>query len=149
MAAHYRMMEERDRNGVIGMMRVFYASDAVSTNGSEEIFERDFSACVGDCPFVEGYVFIRDNETVGYSMVSKTYSTECGRLTLWLEDLYIRDGFRGEGIGGGFIAFLEDKYPKRLIRLEVEKENLRALKVYRKHGFTEISYLEMIKHAFD
>jgi diamine N-acetyltransferase len=144
-----RAMEERDREAVIEMMRVFYASDAVSTNGSEEIFSRDFSACVGDCQFVEGYVFEKESGLVGYSMVSKSFSTECGRHTLWLEDLYISDGHRGEGIGGGFIEFIENKYPGRLIRLEVETENERALAVYRKHGFTELPYMEMIKHAFD
>lgn len=37
-------MTEKDKNAVIGMMRVFYSSDAVLTNGSEEIFENDFNA---------------------------------------------------------------------------------------------------------
>ena len=33
-----RHMEERDRAQVLEMMRVFYSSEAVMTNGSEEIF---------------------------------------------------------------------------------------------------------------
>ena len=36
-----RIMENADLSAVINMMRGFYASDAVLTNGSEEIFLAD------------------------------------------------------------------------------------------------------------
>ena len=51
-----RKMEERDRETVLSMMRVFYASPAVFTNGSEEIFSRDIDACVLENPYAEGSV---------------------------------------------------------------------------------------------
>ena len=41
-----RLMKEQDKNEVIEMMTVFYASEAVSTNGSREIFESDFNNCI-------------------------------------------------------------------------------------------------------
>ena len=41
---------------VIEMMRVFYASPAVHTNGSEEIFLNDVENCINDNPYLEGYV---------------------------------------------------------------------------------------------
>lgn len=34
-------MEEKHRKSILDMMRVFYASPAVLTNGSEEIFEAE------------------------------------------------------------------------------------------------------------
>ena len=43
-----RGMEEKDRNQVLEMMRVFYASPAILSNGSEEIFEADVNTCISD-----------------------------------------------------------------------------------------------------
>lgn len=52
-----RKMTENDRDTVLDMMRVFYASPAVFTNGSEEIFQNDIENCVNDSPYLEGYIF--------------------------------------------------------------------------------------------
>ena len=41
-----RAMELRDKAEIIEMMRVFYASPAVLSNGSEEIFLRDIYQCL-------------------------------------------------------------------------------------------------------
>lgn len=43
---------------VMEMMRIFYASPAVLSNGSEEIFRNDIENCINDSPYLEGYVFI-------------------------------------------------------------------------------------------
>ena len=47
-----RTMKETDRAQILAMMRVFYASPAVWSNGSEAIFEADFSACIGGSPYL-------------------------------------------------------------------------------------------------
>lgn len=38
------------------MMRVFYASPAVFTNGSDDIFRTDIENCINDNPYLEGYI---------------------------------------------------------------------------------------------
>ena len=93
-----RPMVEADRESVLEMMRVFYASPAVFTNGSEEIFAADIEACVSGSPYLEGYI-LEDGEMQGYAMVAKSFSTEFGKPCIWIEDLYIRDAFRGQGLG--------------------------------------------------
>ena len=50
-----RNMTEGDRVEVGKMMEVFYASPAVLSNGSAEIFENDIENCVNECPYLEGY----------------------------------------------------------------------------------------------
>ncbi len=133
------------RGEVIAMMEVFYKSPAVFTDGSREIFERDVDACLEDNPYLEGYVF-KDGETVcGYAMVAKSFSTEFGKPCLWIEDLYIKEVYRGRGMGKQFLAFADRTYPRHVIRLEVEAENTAACHVYKKAGFGELPYLEMIK----
>ena len=140
-----RVMEERDREAVVRLMRVFYASEAVFTNGSEEIFHKDIDACVGDCPFAEGYVLEEQGTIVGYGMLAKSFSTEFGALCVWIEDIYVVDEWRGKGVGSAFISFVSEKYKGCLLRLEAEKENERALRVYEKSGFTVLPYLELKK----
>ena len=38
-----------------------------------------------------------------------------------------------------------EKYPRSVLRLEVEEDNERAIKVYRKNGFEVLPYMEMKK----
>ena len=142
-----RPMVERDAPTVIGMMRTFYASPAVHTNGSEEIFEADVAECVGDSPYAEGFVFEVEGALVGYGMLAKSYSTEFGKRCIWIEDLYLLPDYRGLGIGSAFFAFVEKRYPGCLLRLEVEEENERARHVYEKNGFDILPYMEMKKDS--
>lgn len=140
-----RLMERCDKSEVIKMMRTFYASDAVMTNGSEEIFDADIEGCLGDSPYIEGYVFEENGEIQGYGMLAKSFSTEFGKPCIWIEDIYVKDAYRSLGIGSAFLRFVEERYPDTVLRLEVEKENERALNVYKKCGFYELPYMEMKK----
>lgn len=145
MQSAIRGMEEKDRNQVLEMMRVFYASPAVLSNGSEEIFEADFAACISDSPFLEGYILENAEDIQGYAMVAKSFSTEFGKPCIWIEDIYVKDAYRGFGIGSRFLKFIASKYPDAILRLEVEAENERAVNVYQQCGFEVIPYMEMKK----
>ena len=138
-------MEARDREEILAMMRVFYASPAVLTDGSEEIFQRDIENCLEDNPFVEGYVMEEENLLQGYAMIAKSYSTEFGKPCIWIEDIYIKEECRGRGIGSSFFDFITKKYTDHIFRLEVEEENERAIHVYRSCGFAVLPYMEMKK----
>ena len=140
-----RKMEENDRDVVLEMMRGFYASPAVLSNGSEEIFTADIDNCVNDSPYLEGYVFEQSGKIIGYSMLAKSFSTEFGKECIWVEDIYVKEGFRGRGIGSRFFDLISKKYPEAIVRLEVEAENERARAVYEKNGFDYMPYLEMKK----
>lgn len=145
MSSTIRAMEEKDRSAVIEMMRGFYASPAVLSNGSEEIFKADIDNCVNDSPYLEGYVLEYHGEIIGYGMLAKSYSTEFGKPCIWIEDLFVKKEYRGCGIGSSFFKFIEEKYPCSVFRLEVEAENKRAIAVYKKNGFDVLPYMEMKK----
>ncbi len=141
-----RLMQPGDKEAVLAMMEVFYASPAVLSNGSAAIFANDFEACVNnENPYLEGYLFEENGLIQGYAMVAKSFSTEFGRPCIWVEDLYIKENFRGAGIGSLFLEFIEKNYPRTVLRLEVEEENGRAVKVYEKNGFNVLPYMEMKK----
>ena len=140
-----RNIQERDREAVLSMMRTFYASDAVWSNGSDEIFAADVDACLSDSPYIEGYVFEGESGLQGYAMVAKSFSTEFGKPCMWLEDIYVAPEFRDRGIGSAFMSYIQNKYTDAIFRLEVEPENERAVHVYEKCGFVVIPYMEMKK----
>lgn len=138
-------MAAEHAESVIDMMRVFYTSPAVYTNGSEEIYRADVENCINDNPFLEGYVFMENERIAGYGMLAKSFSTEFGKQCIWIEDIYINPEHRGKGIGSEFLAFVEKSYPDAILRLEVEEENERAVHVYKKAGFGVLPYMEMKK----
>jgi GNAT superfamily N-acetyltransferase len=140
-----RTMRQQDKPQILTMMREFYASPAVLSNGSEEIFSNDIDNCVGDNPFIEGFVLEDSNGIQGYAMVAKSYSTEFGKTCVWIEDLYVTEDHRGLGLGTSLLQFITDHYTDCIFRLEVEQENLRAIRVYEKCGFSVLPYLEMKK----
>ena len=140
-----RPIEARDKTEILNMMRAFYVSPAVFSNGSDEIFSNDIENCIGGSPYVEGYVIEDSNDIQGYMMIAKSYSTEFGKPCIWLEDIYIKDAYRGLGLGRAFIEFITKKYTDCIFRLEVEEENKRAVGLYKKCGFTVLPYMEMKK----
>ena len=145
MNTNIRKMTEADREVVVNMMRTFYHSPAVFTNGSEEIYNNDVTACVGDNPYAEGFIFEHEKEILGYGMIAKSFSTEFGKPCIWVEDLYLKEEYRGRGVGSNFFAYLEKLYPNTIMRLEVEEDNTRAVAVYKKNGYEELPYMEMKK----
>ena len=137
-----RKMEASDRDAVLTLMREFYASDAVFTSGSDQIFKTDIDTCLRGSPYLEGYVF-DDGEILGYAMVAKSFSTEFGAPCMWIEDIYLKESARNRGFGSKFIEYITKKYENCIFRLEVEEENAQAVHVYQKHGFTVLPYTEM------
>lgn len=140
-----RPISPADTNAILDMMRVFYNSPAVHTNGSEDIFRTDIATCLSNSPYLEGYVFEVNGELGGYAMLAKSFSTEFGKPCVWIEDIYIMENCRGLGIGTAFLTMIETKYPNAVFRLEVEEENERAVRVYRKCGYDFLPYREMKK----
>jgi ribosomal protein S18 acetylase RimI-like enzyme len=140
-----RTMTESDKEAVIEMMRVFYASPAVISDGSEEIFLSDVENCINSNPYLEGYIVEDSSEIQGYVMIAKSFTTEFGKPCIWIEDLYIKEKHRGAGIGNMVMNFITQKYTDCIFRLEVEKENDRAVMLYKKCGFEFLPYMEMKK----
>ena len=112
-----RAMQLKDMEEVVGMMRVFYDSPAVIHAAPDEILRQDVKDCVGDCPYIEGYIFEENDRILGYSMVAKSYSTEYGGICVWVEDLYMKEEARGLGIGTAFFRFLDENYVRPLVNI--------------------------------
>lgn len=140
-----RVLQPEDFQQVLDMMRVFYASDALLVHPEDSVLERTLRDSMAGGPYVTGYGFEVDGDLAGYGMVSRSYSTETGGICLWIEDIYILPQHRGQGIGTAFLQFVEGLGGAVRLRLEAEPENERAMHVYRKAGFRELGYTQLIK----
>ena len=72
------------------------------------------------------------------------FSREAGGMVVWIEEIYVRSAFRGRGVGGAFFAWLHANVPAIRYRLEVEPSNERAQSLYRRLGFSELPYVQMV-----
>ncbi len=144
-----RKILREDTAAVLKMMRTFYNSAAVLTNGSEKIFAANIENCLGGSNFIEGFVFLAEEKIIGYGMLAKGYSTEFGGDCIWIEDIFIEPEYRGRGYGTKFIEYVKEIYPNKILRLETEHENLKALNVYKNLGFKELPYLELVLADMD
>ena len=142
-----RKMQLEDKKEILTMMEEFYSSNAVATNGSNEIFETDFENCINDYQYLEGFVFCQKKKILGYAMIAKSFSTEFAKRCIYLEDLFIKKEFRGQGIITEFLRYLENIYVNSIFKLEVDKCNINAIEVYKKRGFIPLSYIEMKKET--
>lgn len=141
----FSKISEEHRQELLKMMTEFYRSDAVATDGSHEIFEKDIDECISNSQFLEGFILYADEDVAGYSMLAHSFSTEFGKHCVWVEDIFIKQEYRHKGISTKFFKYLNKIYPNVLFKLEVEDYNSNAIKSYQKNGFEKLPYLEMLK----
>jgi GNAT superfamily N-acetyltransferase len=60
----------------------------------------------GERPSAEAVIAEWQGETAGFALFFVNFSTFVGRPGLYLEDLYVRERFRGHGIGKGLLLHL-------------------------------------------
>lgn len=142
-----RQITKEDRQIFLKMTEEFYNSPAVLHNIPKEYMQRTFEQITSNSPYVEGYIITTDDgSTAGYVLIVNTYSNEAGGMVAWIDELYISEEFRGRGLGSGVLRELIQKFEgAALIRLEAEKENVRAIKLYKSFGFKPLEYLQFIK----
>ncbi len=84
------------------------------------------------------WLICADEEPVGYIVLTWGFSLEFGGRDAFVDELYIEEGCRGQGVGRQTLAFAESVCQARDIQalhLEVERENVNAQAVYERVGF--------------
>ncbi len=142
-----RRIEPKDEACYLRMAAAFYTSPAVSHPVNTENFCRTFAELMRSDTYAEGYIILSGEEPAGYALLAKTYSQEAGGLVVWVEELYIKEAYRGQGLGREFFRYLGRHLPAstRRLRLEMTAENGRAAEMYRRLGFTPLPYLQMLR----
>ncbi len=142
-----RKMMREDMDVFLEFTEMFYQSDAVLQPIPQNYHIDAFNEIMRSEVYLEGYIFEFDERPIGYAITAKKYSHEAGGLVLWIEELYVLDEYQSQGIGKEFFKFIKSILDESIVRLrlEVDSENSRAKKFYKKMGFDVLEYEQMIK----
>lgn len=141
-----RKAEAADRSLLRPLFSEFYATDAVLHGIPSHYHDAALDELFSPGSLQIAYLLGTDRETAGYALISKKYSHEAGGMEWWLEELYLRPQFQGQGLGSAFFSFLLAEAKRenvRRLRLEVEPENTRAAALYARFGFQPLGYGQM------
>lgn len=142
-----RKINENDRESFICMSEMMYSSSAVSHSIPHSYHIRTFDELMKSDTYAQAYIFEYNGKTAGYALLAKTFSREAGGMVIWIEEIYIKEEFRGKGLGSEFFAYLEENKSDNVarLRLEVEPDNDGAIALYKRMGYEPLEYSQMIK----
>ena len=119
----------------------------------QEAYDKDltsqaFQALLNDPTLGHVWLIQLNDQTVGYLAFTLGYSIEFGGRTAFVDELFIEEGYRQQGIGREVLA-LVDQFGKQaglqVLFLEVAKDNLPAQALYQKMGYRERKYYLLAK----
>ena len=141
-----RQLKLTDRDDFLRMANEFYSGPGVLHKVDPAVLERTFREMISDSPFLEGFIFEKEGQTVGYAELSYSFAPEVGGRSIFIEEIFVDAAYRGQGIGHKFLDFCVSlvKGETRRIRLEATRSNEKAIALYRSYGFEELDYMQMV-----
>ena len=132
----FKQAKGADLDEVLEMMREYYAFDDLQFD--VEGARPALKSLIENKSFGRVWTIGCGTEHAGYLVLTFGYSLEFhGRFGL-IDELYLRSPFRNRGIGSKALAFAQHHCESSgipVLRLEVERVNLRARAAYRNFGF--------------
>lgn len=97
-----------------------------------------------DSPFVKEVIYIENDTVVGYLGYSIMYEKA------EINNIYVSEQYRSQGIGSKLLNYLVKKCKIcENITLEVRKDNINAICLYKKYGFKEVAIREKYYDGVD
>jgi GNAT superfamily N-acetyltransferase len=133
----FQLFSEQEIPSLLEMMRDFYANQEMRFDKAAATLA--VSHLLANPKQGQIYLAFWGSELAGYFVLTFCYSLEFhGRFGL-LDEVYLRDTYRGQKLGKSIVAFAEELCKKAgiaALRLEVGRENLPAQSLYKASGFT-------------
>jgi ribosomal protein S18 acetylase RimI-like enzyme len=138
MEPSFRVAGPSDADALVAMMRDFNEHERIAFDEREvraalaQLFANDALglACL----------MLLHEEVAGYVVIVFGFSIEFRGRDAFIDELFVKDVYRGRGLGTAALRFAEGVCRGRGVRalhLEVERENTGAQAVYRRAGFTD------------
>jgi ribosomal protein S18 acetylase RimI-like enzyme len=132
----FRIAVESDAELLLGFMQSYYAYDGHG-------FDREKArvalvSLLRNPEFGRAWLILDGDSPVGYVVICLGYSLEWLGRDAFVDELYLREEYRGHGWGENTMAFLETAAQElgvRALHLEVIHGNDGAMNLYRKLGF--------------
>ena len=142
----FRDITPEDREMVLPMVEAFYQTDAVDHPVDRAVMERSFRAAADPSePLLRGVLVYDGADVAGYVYLTICYSAEVGGRCIFIEEIFLNEGYRGRGLGKEVMAWIQGQYPDvRRLRLEVTQVNQSAIRLYEKSGYRYLRYDQMV-----
>ncbi len=127
-----------DAEELVALMREFYAYDHIAFD--EGAARRALAQILQDRRFGLVHLIHAGTETAGYLILTFGFSLEFQGRDAFVDELYLREPFRGRGLGKASIEFAAEVCGAEgigALHLEVERANTRAQALYRRAGFRD------------
>lgn len=127
-----------DIEAVIQLMQRLYEHDAIAFD--ESAARLALQRLVANAQHGAVWVMRDGAQVIGYSVVTFGYSLEFHGTDAFLDELYVCESYRGQGLARRAIELAEQVCRERGVRalhLEVERDNTHAQAVYRRLGFSD------------
>jgi GNAT superfamily N-acetyltransferase len=124
----------------IAMMRALERADPGVTPFDEQRRRAIFDQFVRDSPYGRAWLIVEGEHPVGYVVLTVSFSFEYRGCDAYIDELYIAEEHRGQGIGRRAMEFVETvarELGVNAMHLEVSRDNEAALELYRHIGYVD------------
>ncbi len=141
-----RKIEAKDEAAFLALINAFYHTEGVLHSVPMSHARATFAALMERSPYVDCLIAEQDEIPVGLAMLALTWSNEAGGLTVWIEELYVSDATRGQGVGTALLQAVHCRWPEaKRFRLEVAPNNEKAAALYATLGYKSLSYGQLVR----
>ena len=144
--ADFKIAEKSDIETLVEFIREFYEFEHLKFD--ESIVRTALAKILDDDSLGRVWLIQHGDEAIGYVVLTFGYSLEFRGRDAFIDELYIRESYRGQGVGMSVIQFIESVSPSlgiQALHLEVERKNTAAQNLYRKVGFKDHNRYLMTK----
>ena len=134
----FKLAHHADLDILLDLVREYYAFDGHTY--SRGVVRAALEGLISKPAFGRVWLICEDELPVGYVILTIGYSIEYHGHDAFVDEVYLRESYRGRGWGRGALAFVEQACRElgvHALHLEVERENTVAQAVYRKFGFED------------
>ncbi len=142
MALTIRSATSNDVGTLVDLMTDFYAEANHPLPPAQAT--RAFQALLAEHQL--GAIWLAEDATtaVGHVVLTLSFSMDAGGLRAFIDDLYVRPGSRGRGVGAALLAAVQSACVERgvqALHVEVGADNLTARRLYERAGYMNGGHL--------
>ena len=135
-----------DLEAILALMKDYYTYDGHAFDQTSA--RRGLADLLNDPDKGQAWLILNDDEIAGYAVICFGYSLEYGGRDAFLDEFFLRDPFRGRGLGRWAMAQIEQQARQagaQALHLQVIASNRRAEKLYRAMGYEERDRITLSK----
>ncbi len=149
MQPQLRSATSSDLTLLVDFIRQFYAIDHYPFDA--DIARQLLQHVIEDDSLGRVWLIDYMEKTIGYVVLTFGFSLEYRGRDAFIDELFLLDAYRGQRLGSQILQFVLDACPAlgiHALHLEVERSNVAALHLYRRHGFAE-NDRHLLTHLID